>query len=60
MIALSETDTLVDPDTMDQWGTKWSYAAPWAWDYVRSEYRMLAIAMPQIAAILQDFSTTRT
>ena len=30
MIALSETDTLVDPDVMDQWGTKWAYAAPWA------------------------------
>ncbi len=29
-VALSETDTLVDPDVMDQWGTKWAYAAAWA------------------------------
>ena len=55
MIALSETDTLVDPDVMDQWGTKWSYASPWAWDYVRSEYVNAGYSQAQIAAILQDY-----
>ena len=61
MIALSETDTLVDPDMMDQWGTKWGYASPWAWDYVRERIRATpVIAMAQIAAILQTTSTTKT
>jgi mannan endo-1,4-beta-mannosidase len=55
MIALSETDTLVDPDVMDQWGTKWGYAAPWAWDYVRSEYVNAGYSQAQIAALLQDY-----
>jgi mannan endo-1,4-beta-mannosidase len=55
MIALSETDTLVDPDVMDQWGTRWSYASPWAWDYVRGEYLNAGYSEAQIAAILQDY-----
>lgn len=55
MLALSETDTLVDPDTMDKWGTKWSYAAPWAWDYVLSEYRNAGYSDAQISALLQDY-----
>lgn len=55
MIALSETDTLVDPDEMELWATMWSYAAPWAWDYVRSEYANAGYSMSQLTAILQDF-----
>ena len=30
MIALSETGTLPDPDTMDLWGIDWSYFLPWS------------------------------
>jgi mannan endo-1,4-beta-mannosidase len=55
MIALSETDTLVDPDVMSQWGTEWAYAAPWAWDYVQSEYAKHGYNSGQVAAILQQF-----
>jgi mannan endo-1,4-beta-mannosidase len=55
MLALSETDTLVDPDTMDKWNTKWSYVAPWAWDYVRREYQNAGYSDAQISALLQDF-----
>jgi mannan endo-1,4-beta-mannosidase len=55
MLAISETDTLVDPDTMDKWGTKWSYVAPWAWDFVLSEYRNAGYTDAQIGAILEDF-----
>lgn len=55
LLAVSETDTLVNPDTMDQWGTKWSYVAPWAWDYVRSEYANAGYSDAQLAAILQQF-----
>ncbi|MGD9634202.1 MAG: glycosyl hydrolase [Pirellulales bacterium] len=55
LLAVSETDTLVNPDVMDQWGTKWSYVAPWAWDYVTSEYRNAGYSDTQIAAILQQF-----
>lgn len=55
MIALSETDTLVDPDVMNLWGTKWGYASPWTWDYVRGEYESAGYSQSQIAAILQDY-----
>jgi mannan endo-1,4-beta-mannosidase len=55
LIALSETDTLVDPDTMELWGTSWSYVAPWAWDFIRSEYANAGYSMSQLATILQDF-----
>lgn len=55
LLAVSETDTLVNPDTMDQWGTKWSYVAPWAWDYVRSEYANAGYSDAQLSAILQQF-----
>lgn len=55
LLAVSETDTLVNPDTMDLWGTKWSYVAPWAWDYVRSEYGNAGYSDAQLAAILQQF-----
>ncbi len=55
MINLSETDTLVDPDKMALWGTKWGYAAPWTWDYVRSEYANAGYSDAQLAVILQDY-----
>ena len=55
MIALSETDTIVNPNVLDQWGTKWSYVSPWVWDYVRSEYANAGYSIPQLTAILQQF-----
>jgi mannan endo-1,4-beta-mannosidase len=55
LIAVSETDTLVNPDTMNLWDTKWSYVAPWAWDYVRSEYANSGYSMSQLSSILQQF-----
>jgi mannan endo-1,4-beta-mannosidase len=55
LLAVSETDTLVNPDTMDLWGTKWSYFAPWAWDFVRSEYANAGYSDAQLSAILQQF-----
>ena len=55
MIALSETDTLVNPEVMGMWGTKWSYVSPWVWDYIRSEYANSGYSVPQLTAILQQF-----
>jgi mannan endo-1,4-beta-mannosidase len=55
LLAVSETDTLVNPDTMDLWSTDWSYVAPWAWDYVMSEYANAGYSPAQLAAILQQF-----
>jgi mannan endo-1,4-beta-mannosidase len=55
MIALSETDTIVDPTVLNQWGTHWGYASPWTWDYVRSEYANSGYSMAQLSTILQQF-----
>lgn len=55
LLALSETDTLVNPDVMNLWDTKWSYASPWAWDYVRGQYASAGYSDAQLAAILQQF-----
>ena len=59
MITLSETDTIVDPNVLDLWGTKWGYAVPWAWDFVRSEYTNAGYSMAQLATILQQFLNQR-
>ena len=34
MIALSETGTVPDADSMDQWGIEWSYFSPWKGDFI--------------------------
>jgi mannan endo-1,4-beta-mannosidase len=34
LIALSETGTLPDPESMDQWGIDWSYFSAWSGEFV--------------------------
>jgi mannan endo-1,4-beta-mannosidase len=55
MIALSETGTLPDPDLLNAYGIKWSYASPWNWDFVKNQYAQAGYSEAQIQSILQKF-----